>query len=168
MENWEEPTITTISPALRQVWDPSRFTLDDYKVLLFWGHSNRLFCFPFIIERQNILVKQAKTMKTKEEMKIKSKFVKERKKKNRSVTKKWWRWCPKSASASLFKENHDYDDDQAGRTLSIQVKAHYDCYQVESSSVKEEEEEAEGRHEEEEEAWVRNNETESPAWQWLH
>lgn len=31
---------------------PSRFTLDDYKVLLFWGHSKRLFCFPFIIERR--------------------------------------------------------------------------------------------------------------------
>lgn len=31
---------------------PSRFTLDDYKVLLFWGHSQRLFCFPFITERR--------------------------------------------------------------------------------------------------------------------
>lgn len=45
---------SNISPAWRR-GGPSRFTLDDYKVLLFWGHSKRLFCFPFIIERrQNI------------------------------------------------------------------------------------------------------------------
>lgn len=44
-----------ISPAIWRRGGPSRFTLDDYKVLLFWGHSKRLFCFPFIIERrQNI------------------------------------------------------------------------------------------------------------------
>lgn len=44
-----------ISPAVWRRGGPSRFTLDDYKVLLFWGHSKRLFCFPFIIERrQNI------------------------------------------------------------------------------------------------------------------
>lgn len=44
-----------IFPAVWRRGGPSRFTLDDYKVLLFWGHSKRLFCFPFIIERrQNI------------------------------------------------------------------------------------------------------------------
>lgn len=50
------------------------------------------------------------------------------------------------ASICIFWENHDYDDDQAGRTLTVEAEAHYDCHQVESasSSSSEEDEDEDG------------------------
>lgn len=60
----------------------------------------RSVCFAFLSLSSGgkILVKQAKTMKTKRKEKklTKSKFVERRRRwrrKNRSVTNKWWRWC---------------------------------------------------------------------------